>query len=125
MERITVRGGNVPKITLEVPEELSEQLASVGDRLPELLALSLQQPPLPAHIYRYILNFIASNPTPEEIAAFRPTPEMQERLQILIERNKIGEITEQERIELDEYERIEHLVIMLKAGNLKNLTSMS
>ncbi|BAY45694.1 hypothetical protein SAMD00079811_33010 [Scytonema sp. HK-05] len=31
MERITVRGGNVPKITLEVPEELSEQLASVGD----------------------------------------------------------------------------------------------
>ncbi|BAZ25775.1 hypothetical protein NIES4073_66810 [Kalymmatonema gypsitolerans NIES-4073] len=30
MERITVRGGNVPKITLEVPEELSEQLASVG-----------------------------------------------------------------------------------------------
>lgn len=46
----------MPKITLEVPEELSQQLASVGDRLPELLALSLQQPPLPAHIYRYILN---------------------------------------------------------------------
>jgi hypothetical protein len=33
----------VPKITLEVPEELSQQLATVGDRLPELLALSLQQ----------------------------------------------------------------------------------
>jgi hypothetical protein len=73
----------VPKITLELPEELSEQLPSVGDRLPELLALSLQQPPLPAHIYRYILNFIASNPTPEEIAAFRPTLEMQERLRTL------------------------------------------
>ena len=94
MERITVRGGNVPKITLEVPEELSEQLASVGDRLPELLALSLQQPPLPAHIYRYILNFIASNPTPEEIAAFRPTLEMQERLRTLIERSKNAEVTE-------------------------------
>jgi hypothetical protein len=113
----------VPKITIELPEELSQQLELVGDRLPELLALSLQQPPLPAHIYRYILNFIASNPTPEQIATFRPTLEMQQRLQTLIERSKNKEITEQERVELDEYERIEHLVIMLKAGNLRNLPS--
>lgn len=88
----------MPKIILEVPEELSQQLAQVGDRLTELLTLSLQQPPLPAHIYRYILNFIASNPTPEEIAAFRPTPDMQERLRILLERSHSGEITELERI---------------------------
>ncbi len=115
----------MPKITIEIPEEFSQQLAQVGDRLPELLALSLQQPPLPAHIYRYILNFIASNPTPEEIAAFNPTPEMQQRLRTLIERSALAEITEQERVELDEYERIEHLVIMLKAGNLRNLTSTS
>ncbi len=115
----------MPKITFEVSEELSQQLAQVGKRLPELLALSLQQPPLPAHIYRYILNFIASNPTPEEIAAFRPTSEMQDRLRVLIERAKASELTEQERIELDEYERIEHLVIMLKAGNLRNLTRAS
>ena len=113
----------MPKITIEVPEELSEQIAQVGDRLPELLALSLQQPALPAHIYRYILNFIASNPTPQEIAAFKPTPEMQKRLRTLVSRSQAGELTAQERIELDEYERIEHLVIMLKAGNLKNLTS--
>jgi hypothetical protein len=51
----------MPKITLEVPEELAAQLATVGDRLPELLRLSLQQPALPAHIYRYI----ASPTTPE------------------------------------------------------------
>ena len=70
----------MPLIALEVPEELSEQLKQIGDRLPELLALSLQQPALPAHIYRYILNFLASSPTPQQIAAFCPTPEMQERL---------------------------------------------
>lgn len=70
----------MPLIALEVPEELSEQLKQIGDRLPELLALSLQQPALPAHIYRYILNFLASSPTPQQIAAFGPTPEMQERL---------------------------------------------
>ena len=115
----------MPRITIEVPEELSKQLAQVGDRLPELLRLSLQQPALPAHIYRYILNFLASSPTPSQIAAFGPTPEMQERLRTLLAREQAGEITEAERMELDEYERIEHLVIMLKAGNLPYLTSRS
>jgi hypothetical protein len=114
----------VPKITLEVPEELSQQLAILGnERLIELIILSLQQPPLAAHTYRYILDFVAANPTPEEIANFRPTPEMQTRLRILLERSKAGDINERERIELNEYERIEHLVIMLKSGNLKNIKS--
>jgi hypothetical protein len=108
----------VAQIILEVPDELSVALAQVGDRLPELLALSLQQPALSAHIYRYILNFLASNPTPEQIAAFSPTSEMQQRLRTLVERSQVDELTEKERLELDEYERIEHLVIMLKAGSL-------
>ncbi|MEH2085340.1 hypothetical protein [Nostoc sp.] len=113
----------MPRITLEVSEELSQQLAQVGDRLPELLALSLQQPAIPAQVYRYILDFLASNPTPEQIAEFKPTPEMQERLRILLTRSNAGELTPTELKELDEYERIEHLVVMIKAGNLSYLTS--
>ncbi|NHC33539.1 hypothetical protein QH73_0002490 [Scytonema millei VB511283] len=115
----------MPKITVEIPEELSEQLASVGDRLPELLALSLHQPPLPAYIYHYILSFLTSNPTPEQIAAFSPTPEMVARLCTLLQRHKAGEITDMERQELDEYERIEHLIVTIKAGNLPYLKSRS
>lgn len=113
----------MPKITIEVPEELSVALTQFGDRLPELLALSLQQPALPSHIYRYILNFLASNPTPEQIADFRPTPEMQERLRTLLRGSKSGELTPSEQKELDEYEQIEHLVIMLKAGSLPYITT--
>jgi len=111
----------VPKIVLEVPEELSEQLQQIGDRLPELLALSLQQPAVPAQIYRYIVNFLATNPTPQQIAAFSPTPEMQERLRTLLARERSGELTSAERIELEDYEQIEHLVILLKAGSLPYL----
>lgn len=124
-ENNTNNRGNMPKITVEIPEELSEQLASVGDRLPELLALSLHQPPLPAYIYHYILSFLTSNPTPEQIAAFSPTPEMTERLHTLIQRSKSGVITDIERLELDEYERIEHLIVTIKAGNLPYLQSRS
>ena len=47
-------------ITLQVPDELADQLAAVQDRLPELLALSLRQPALPAQLYRAILTFLAS-----------------------------------------------------------------
>lgn len=51
----------MPKITLEVSEELAEQLASVGGRLPELLRLNLQQPALSAHFYRYMSKFDIAN----------------------------------------------------------------
>jgi hypothetical protein len=106
------------KVTLEVPDELLEQLALVGERLPELLALSLQQPALSAHVYRYILDFLASRPSKEDILAFGPTPEMSERLKTLLERSKAGKLTHYEQRELDEYERIEHLMILLKAESL-------
>jgi hypothetical protein len=114
------------KITLEIPDELSEQLTRSGEnpaawlsqRLPDLITLS-QQPLIPAHIYHYILDFITHNPTPQQIADFRPTPEMQARLQTLLSRNQTDTLTPAEQAELDEYERIEHLIIMLKTGNLR------
>lgn len=108
-------------ITIEVPDELSRLIAQVGDRLPELLAQSLQQPALPAHIYRYVLDFLARNPAAEEIRAFGPTPEMTERLRTLLDREAAGDITTAEKAELDEYERLEHLMIMIKSGNLHYL----
>lgn len=109
-------------ITIEVPDEWSEQLTRLGDRLPELLRQCLQRPVLPANVYRYILDFLTSQPTPEQIQSFRPTPEMQERLQALVAQSKNGSLTPDERSELDEYERIEHLIVMLKLGNLPHLT---
>ena len=112
-------------ISIEVPDELSEQLALVGDRLPELLARSLRQPFVSAHVYRHILDFLASSPTPEQIASFGPTSEMTARLGTLLSREASGEITPGEKAELDEYEQIEHLIIMIKAGNLAYLTDRS
>lgn len=109
-------------VTIEVPDELSELVAQAGDRLPELLAQSLREPTLPAHVYRYVLDFLASRPTPEQMAAFAPTPEMVARLRTLLGRESEGEITPTERAELDEYERLEHLMVMIKSGSLKHLT---
>lgn len=109
-------------VTIEVPDELSELVKQAGDRLPELLARSLTEPTLPASVYRYVLNFLASRPTPEQVAAFGPTSEMVDRLRTLLGREASGEITPAERAELDEYERLEHLMIVIKSGNLQHLT---
>ena len=112
-------------ITIDVPDELSEQLLQLGDRLPQLLQQCLQQPPLPARVYRHVLSFLASQPTPAEIASFRPTVEMQTRLRELVTKSKEGDLSESEAQELDEYERIEHLMVMLKLGNLPSLTAQA
>ncbi|MFN0108296.1 MAG: hypothetical protein ACKVZH_05520 [Blastocatellia bacterium] len=109
-------------MTIQVPDELSEQLKYRRDQVPELLAIGLQKSPLPAQVYRYVLDFIASGPTPEQIAAFEPTPEMRDRLKSLLARERTNETTPFEKAELDEYERIEHIVVMLKAGNLPYVT---
>jgi hypothetical protein len=47
---------------------------------------------------------------------------MKDRLRTLLEREGKGEITPAEVAELDEYERLEHLMVMIKSGNLQHLT---
>lgn len=108
-------------VTIEVPDDLSELVERTGDRLPELLARSLREPTLPAHVYRYVLDFLASRPAPEQVAAFSSMPEMVARLQTLLGREAGGEITPAEKVELDEYERLEHLMVMIKSGALQHL----
>lgn len=110
-------------VTIEVPDELSELVEQAGDRMPELLARSLKEPTtLPAHVYRHVLDFLAGRPSAEQVAAFGPTPEMADRLRTLLVREAGGEITPGERAELDEYERLEHLMVMIKSGALRHLT---
>ncbi len=43
-------------ITLDISDELAEQLAPLHDRLPEIIALSLRQPAVSAQLYRAILT---------------------------------------------------------------------
>jgi hypothetical protein len=106
-------------VTIELPDFLADQLSSYQERLPEILALGLGElSPLPTQIYRYILEFLANDPTPEQIRAFRPTPEMQSRLRQLLEREQAGSLTPTEKTELDEYERIEHIIRLFKASSL-------
>jgi hypothetical protein len=115
----------MPTITLEIPEELEAPLNNAGDHLPELLRRALNTSALPAQVYRYVLNFLASRPTPEEIASFQPLSEMTARLRELVQKERAGIISPSEKEELDEYDKIEHVVRMMKIGALPYLTAKS
>jgi hypothetical protein len=70
-----------------------------------------------------ILEFLTSTPTPEQIIAFRPSQDTQQRVSDLLDRSHNGALTAEEQIELDEFEQVEHLMRMLKARAKSRLSA--
>src|SRR5262245_60408207 len=114
------------QITIEVTDSLAERLAPVRDRLPEVLASGLDQlSPVPNKVYRYILDFLASNPSPQAIIDFKLTQTMQERISALLDKNRANELTAEESAELDSYERLNRFVRKFKIQAMKDVRSTS
>lgn len=61
-----------------------------------------------------IAQFLAHHPTPEQIIAFHPSPEVAERAYELIYTDRNGELSEEERKELESYQVIEYLMVLIK-----------
>ena len=66
-------------------------------------------------VYLEIVDFIAAGTTPEAVMNFHPSREAQERLAVLIEREKAGSVSAEERAELDHFMELEHVLRMAKA----------
>lgn len=65
--------------------------------------------------YEEIIDFIAAGTTPAAVAAFHPSPSVQQRVAELVERSKDGDISAEDQSELDDYLQLEHIMIMAKA----------
>jgi hypothetical protein len=72
--------------------------------------------------YFEIIEFIAAGTTPESVVSFRPSPEAQQRLAELIEREKDGGLSPEEKAELDHFVELEHILRMAKAKARKILS---
>jgi len=66
-------------------------------------------------VYFEIVDFIAAGTTPETVIDFRPSPEAQQRVAALIEREKAGTLSQEEEAELDHFLELEHILRMAKA----------
>jgi len=113
--------------SVEIPDELAKRLESLGDRLPGVLMQVLESnypstsPQKQSElgnvyeVYTEVLDFLLKSPTPEQILSFKVSTQAQQRLQNLLEKNRSGMLTIEEHQELDVYEQLEHLMILLKA----------
>jgi len=117
------------ELTLDVPDELMQRLQPLLDRLPALLTLLVEAissqaegtPPSEAPgtetslAYTEVLDFLLTRPTPHDILVFKVSDAAQARLRLLLDRNREEALSATEKAELDLYEQLEHLMILLKA----------
>ena len=76
-------------------------------------------PFIPLHIernsYDESVDLFARGASSAEVLAFRPSPETQERVRELLERNAADELTEEEAAELERFGELEHFMQLVKA----------
>lgn len=116
------------QIIIEVPDRLGQKLQQLGDRLPEALDRALREltptEPISYQDDLQIVELLASQPSPEEILAIRPTPALQARMSELLDRHKSGTLSTKEEVELDRYLLLEHWVRLAKAHAYKSLQTV-
>jgi len=74
-----------------------------------------------ANIQEEVLTFLLSAPKPQDIIDFHASESAQERLRYLLEANRQGTLSTEERSELDEASQINHFIMLLKAKAHKTL----
>ena len=66
-------------------------------------------------VFEEIAEFLAAFPSREQVLAFRPSPETQERARELLGKSYAGELTGEKRDELEDFGRAELFARMSKA----------
>ena len=70
-------------------------------------------------VYEDLLEILAEGADLERLLAFRLPAEKQARLDALLEKNREGQLTDEDAAQLDTFEHVEHVVRLLKAHLLQ------
>ncbi|MBC8099521.1 MAG: hypothetical protein H7Y11_08760, partial [Armatimonadetes bacterium] len=85
---------------------------------------SLMQTTTTQTIFGIITDFLASNPSPEEIIAYRLPEALQSQAHALLARNTEGLLTFEEQQAMFDFMRIDEMMSMLKAKTRLKLSKM-
>lgn len=120
-------------LTVDIPDELAAKLAPLQHQLPHLLSVAAELFSAGAlenstydvvkPIFTEILDFLISGPSPERIIAFKISASAQTRLEYLLDKNRETGLTSIENAELDAFEQINHLMMLLKAHARASIVS--
>jgi hypothetical protein len=67
-----------------------------------------------SNVWGEVIDFLLTQPTPEQVIAFQSSEQMQERVRYLLDVNRNGTLTPAEKQEMDEIARVGHFVALLK-----------
>src|SRR5437667_278663 len=106
-------------------DELATSIHALRDRLPDLLSSVLEpstgqtsqalKAAATHPVYRQMMDFLASSPTPRQIIDFQIPTAGNERLNELLENNREGGLTDAASAELESYELVHLSMIRLNA----------
>lgn len=68
----------------------------------------------PRTVFGEITDFLATNPTPEQIIAYNLPDDLQARAHELLDKNGEGELTEDEHEEMMNFVRVDQMMSLLK-----------
>ena len=107
------------EITLDIPDELGQQLQSFENQIPHILELGLRELHA-SSTTRYegaaeVLEILAGLPSAEKVLNLRPSEALQNRITGLLEKNRSEGLDSDEQREWSQYEYLEHLVRLAKA----------
>lgn len=74
-------------------------------------------------VYDEIIDFIAAGTTPQSVIDFKLSNAAQERLEDLVYAHQTGELTPEEKKELDRFLTLEHIMTLAKARAHKYITA--
>ena len=116
-------------ITLDVPNDLGVRLRPFRQQLPHLLELGLRELNAPSstgfHSLNEILEFLAKLPSAQEIMALRPSQELQQQIDNLLEKQRTAGLNAEEELQWQQYEYLEHLVRIAKSNALLKIVSVN
>ena len=101
---------------IEIPDDLAERLGTERERLAEIIERGLDTARGGnTALGREVVTFFARGPRPQEIVAFQPSARSVERASELLEKNRAGSLSPQERSELEEMSALNHWFTRIKA----------
>jgi hypothetical protein len=65
-----------------------------------------------------VTDFLSAAPSLEEIAAYRLPDNLQMRAHALLDKNRQGTLSVEERAEMEEFHQIDHLMTLVKARQM-------
>lgn len=112
------------QLTIEIPDQLAQQLEQGQERVAEIIARGLRRTwSAGSSLRREVISFLARQPSAHEIIEFRPSAQAAARAQELLGRSRKGELTPDEEAELDEMCEVDRFVSLMKAEVLAQHSS--